>query len=37
MRLRTVGGIVAVVAVIALAWAAHQVDGMAFLRRLHGG
>jgi hypothetical protein len=37
MKLRTLGGIVAVVVFVVLIWMAHNVDGMAFLRRLHGG
>ena len=37
MKLKTVAWIFGVVAVLALAWAAHSVIGIAFLRRLHGG
>ncbi len=37
MRLKTVGGILTVAALLALAWAAHSVNGIALLRRLHGG
>lgn len=37
MKLKTVAWTLGVVAFLALAYAAHSVNGIALLRRLHGG
>jgi hypothetical protein len=37
MKLKTAGGMLALIIVVALVWMAHNADGMAFLKRLHGG